>query len=674
MQDLGPGSEAVANYKAICNSIADSYPQSVSHGLQKDAIQNSLDARKSKRSTVRVEFEVIKNQKGEFFTFTDSNTTGLTGDVVASVDDYKSLHSDDHWARFEAFAFTKDDPDALGARGQGKFIFLRASKKYTMFYDTLRSDGIYRLGATKLSETGRSNHPKRGERWEDEFAKEMLEKYCGFNPLTEVGTRIIVVAPSKEVLDSIRNGEFADAIQETWFRAIEKKQLEVCINTEGKQTLIGLPANYPLPKTDSKKFKTWVYGKDFTDAVVSGSEFKIKNFHAAYLPDVEIPKAQQGIAILQNSMKITTLLMEMAPTEFKEKITGFVEFDKLLDQELRKGNNQHPNHYQLRWRSRIPRDIKAFVQGQLQEFGRKKLGIGEDPRERKKRTRDSAEQEAMKMLIQHASDLELALSRGRSSHSDPKPDPDPPPPPKHKKIGVSMAVQFPDGKKKPRVDWGEEMLVAADCFNKTEADVTGKFAIQVLQGDTVVEKLTDLNIVLPSRSTGLRKVKINNDGPFTINLNQSRYRSAGEYRIHATLVDISSGDKIDSATKRFWLAEDPPRRFPFNLKQASLETEHAWQPAGDINNDPTIYYNTNHPQYISCEDDGQNQADYLLNICLEGALHFILTRPFDEGEDPDYRPLDTNTITSAYSDEVPEKVYSEISRYLAKVRWRIYEA
>ncbi len=33
MSDLGEGSEAVADYITICNTIADSYPQSTAHGL-----------------------------------------------------------------------------------------------------------------------------------------------------------------------------------------------------------------------------------------------------------------------------------------------------------------------------------------------------------------------------------------------------------------------------------------------------------------------------------------------------------------------------------------------------------------------------------------------------------------------------------------------------------------
>ena len=95
-----------------------------------------------------------ENETGRFLTITDTNTKGLTGPVLLETDEYvDELQSDYHWARFESFAFTKDDPDAIGARGQGKFIFLAASRDYTMFYDSLRADGIYRLGATKATPT-----------------------------------------------------------------------------------------------------------------------------------------------------------------------------------------------------------------------------------------------------------------------------------------------------------------------------------------------------------------------------------------------------------------------------------------------------------------------------------------------------------------------------------------
>ncbi len=667
MLELGRSSrERPVNYVDLCDNIADTYPAGIAHGLQKDAIQNSLDARKSRKTIVRVEFNVVENSTGRFLTFTDTNTKGLTGKVISRNDDYKKLQANNHWARFEAFAFTKSDPDALGARGQGKFIFLRASNDYKMFYDTLRADEVYRLGATQATDTGCPIHPDRGEKWEDETATKKLAAHCGLQPLNKIGTRIIVCDPRDEVLNEIRNGGFVAAIQETWFCAIEKKQLEVSINGNA----VGLPNTFPLPGKDAKKTKTWIYKKDFDDDVVMDN-LKIKNFHVAYLPDTDIPEAQHGIAILQNGMKIIARPMTMAPMDMQAKITGFIEFDKLMDQELRKGHNQYPNHYELKWRSKIPRAIRLFIESQLEKFGREKLGLGEDPREKQKRTRDNAEKEAMKMLMRHAPDLNFASHKRKPIPPVPPTLPLPPPPPSHKNIGISMSVQFPDNNKKPRVDWGDEMRVSAYCFNKTQKSISGKLTIRVLHADTQVEELTDVPVNLPDGSVDLCTVPINNGNDFAINFTKHQYQKTGEYRVRAVLTDIVSGERVDMLTRRFWLNEDPAQKLPFNLVPGKLATKLAWRPQGDIDNDPTIYYNTEHPEFIRNQGDELDQADYLLNICLDGALHFILTRP-DAGT-PDYSPLNTAAIAGAAPDSVPDIVHDEISRYKAKVFWDVYE-
>ncbi len=679
MPDLGEGSEAVANYIAICNTVADSYPESKAHGLQKDAIQNSMDARKGK-SVVRVEFKVVKNEHDKtFLTFKDSNTTGLSGAVVQNVSDYKSLKQDDHWARFEAFAFTKDDPDALGARGQGKFIFLCASKQYKMFYDTLRDDGIYRLGATEATEVGRTVYPKRGNEWENNIAEAQLRKFCDLEPLEEVGTRIIVCEPIPEVLEEIENGLFERAIQETWFRAIEKGQLEVWLNVLGQNTKIELSSPYPLPKNDASQTKVWIYKKDFVDQAISSSDgtFKIKNFCAVHLSNHEIPEEFQGVAIIQNGMKICSLDMEMAPTDIRKRITGYIEFDKDLDRELRKGKNQSPNHYNLKWRSTTPRAIRSFINRQLEDFGRKKLGIGEDRREKQKRLRNTAEKEAMELLLRHAHDIDLQGTKKPGPGPTPESPPLPPTPPPNKEIGLILQTQFPNIEKKPRIDWGEEILLYLRCFNKTSDDVNGLVSARILQADTLIEELL-ANKPIKLKRAGENDLKpyyvvLSDGGPFKISIDQHRYKNPGEYRIRTALINADDGDEIDARTVRFWVAENPPKRMPFKLEPSPLPTEHAWQPGGDIDNDPTIYYNTNHPQYKLSQEDAEDQADYLFNICLEGALHFILTRPPNELGDVDYRPLNTNEIVSSDKDLIPEKVYKEINEYMSKVRWRRYE-
>ena len=198
MKIFREGRQRPADYIAICNNIADSYPSGTPHGVQKDAIQNAVDAAKG-RGAVNVKFDLIENAAGRFVTITDSNTSGLTGPVLRDVAEYdKELPDDYHWARFEAFAFTKEDPNAIGARGQGKFVFLRAAKSYTMYYDTLRKDGISRLGATQAQRTGCPILPAKDDApWEGAHAAALLKAECGLDSLGTIGARIIIVDPTE---------------------------------------------------------------------------------------------------------------------------------------------------------------------------------------------------------------------------------------------------------------------------------------------------------------------------------------------------------------------------------------------------------------------------------------------------------------------------------------------
>ncbi|GAI57700.1 unnamed protein product, partial [marine sediment metagenome] len=171
----------------------------------------------TKIKPLKFTFELMKNKKGSFFTMTDSNTRGLIGEVLKT-ENYDKLRESDHWARFEGFGFTTPNPDAIGARGQGKFIFLAASKDYSMYYDSLRKDGTYRLGATQATEV---DCPML--HWDGEEGRSKLKELTDLEPLSKTGTRIIIVNPIKELTDEIKNGDFIHAIEETWFRAIGKR-------------------------------------------------------------------------------------------------------------------------------------------------------------------------------------------------------------------------------------------------------------------------------------------------------------------------------------------------------------------------------------------------------------------------------------------------------------------
>ena len=673
--DLTHGRERPVNYITICDTIADSYPKGVAHGIQKDAIQNSFDARRG-GNTVEIEFHIVENAAGRFLTITDKNTFGLTGPVVTDLEVYSDgLPRDYHWARFESFGFTKDDPDAIGARGQGKFIFMKGSGDYTIYYDSLREDGVYRLGATRAQKTSCPILPATHETpWENGRAVNILAQQCGLDPLCSIGTRIIIKDPIEELLESIRMGEFERAIQETWFRVIEKKLLLVRISDSDQEKDLSLPSPFPLPNDDSKAVKTWILGKDFQDKLIGlqgGAKYSVKNFHVLYLNEGSIEEDMRGVTILHNGMKITSLEMTVAPTEVRKRVVGYIEFDRELERELRKGINQHPNHYDLRWRRQIPQAVKHYITARLDEFGKTKLGLGVDPREAKRRRRHNAEEWAMRRLQRFGRDLDLFGSKGKRL-----PRPDIPPPPA-KEIGVTINhFSFPDPKIAPRVNWGQAFeQLGVTTWNRTNENFSVATSLVVLHGDRIYQTLIDRERAELSAHSDRQF------GQFEIRVDQTSFAEPGEYRIKASIFDLRSGDQLDAVSRRFWVESDPPLRQPFNVEYVPgfPEPNHRrqWLATGGVNESPTLYINTDHPAYRSAENDEDELAELQLEILLEGALQFVLRRPDDKDGTPDYHPLDRASILGDNApierEAVPDRTFQEIARYLSEIRWRRFE-
>jgi hypothetical protein len=170
--DQATGRPTIVNWENILNRIVDDYEGFVTipHGVQKDATQNGWDARVKKKKGKHwgMRFSLQDNGLGtNIVVFTDWGTTGLTGRVLSGDDLNKDLPIEERWGRFENLAFTKDPTEeALGARGQGKFIFLAASKTKRIVYDTLREDGIYRFGARYFHAPAQTaGRPETGQYW-----------------------------------------------------------------------------------------------------------------------------------------------------------------------------------------------------------------------------------------------------------------------------------------------------------------------------------------------------------------------------------------------------------------------------------------------------------------------------------------------------------------------------
>jgi len=620
--DFSKGRHRPADYINICTSIADSYPMGIPHGLQKDGIQNAFHTA-SKSTPLKVTFEFITNKKGTFFTITDSNTKGLMGKVLET-EEYDTLRESDHWARFEGFGFTTPNQDAIGARGQGKFIFLAASEEYLMYYDSFREDRTYRLGATKATKT---DCPML--HWDEEEGRSKLKELTGLEPLSKVGTRIIIVNPIKELHNEIENGNFMTAIEETWFRSIEKGRIKIHVKTTNYDKVAKIPRLFPIPLKDTDKIKVWIKSNDEIK-LLSGERFKIKHLQIAYKKG-EAPEQFRGVAIIHNNMKITSINMEGVPVDITNNIYGFIEFDRDLDRELRKNYNQNPNHYDLIWRRAVPKAIKEYLKEELRKFGYEKIGIGINPHERRKRIRTVAEVDALRYLSKYAKELDLFGRKGGRV----KPPPPPPPPPPNKLIGIMLHnFNFPDPEKAPRVNWGEEIKdFEVQIFNKTKEHLKGRLRIFMLFGDKEIITVHDeKNIdIIPY-------LKPKPFGPFGITFSKNIYPDPGEYRLRIRLIT----DK-ESIAKRQWITE------------------------GILGRNPVLYYNTEHPSYKDTAEDSERLTDYLFEIFFEGSMDFILNRPVKEDGSPDYHPLDSERILKD-----PKEAYLEISGKIAEIRGKYY--
>lgn len=657
--DFSKGRHRPADYINICKTIADTYPLGIPHGVQKDGIQNAFH---TASGILEVSFELIENEKGIFFTITDSNTKGLMGDVLAPTE-YDSLSESDHWARFEGFGFTTPNPDAIGARGQGKFIFLAASKDHLIYYDSLRIDGTYRLGATQAQKT---DCPML--HWDEDEGRDKLRDLTNLKPLTKSGTRIIIVNPIEELQEAIKNGDFISAIEETWFRAIEKNMVKIHVKAFGKDEIARVPGIFPIPSKDTDKIKVWIKNNDMIK-LPSGERFRIKHLQIAYRKKGagEIPEQLRGVNIIHYGMKITSINLEEAPVDITDRIYGFIEFDRELDRELRKNYNQNPNHYDLQWRRIIPKTIKEYILEELRQFGYKKLGLGMDPRERRRKIRTAAELDALKSLSKYAKDLDL-FSRRKGSIVPPPPTHPPPPP--NKIIGVMLHnFNFPEPTRTPRVNWGEKIEdFEVKVFNKTGDSFKCRLRIFVLFGDKEIMSIHDEKNI--NVTPYLKQMPF---GPFTIIFLKDTFSDPGEYRLRIRLINEETSLEIDSLTKRIWVEKDPPFHLPFEVYQDDFTNKgpiakRQWITQGTLENNPILYYNVAHPCYKKVEDDKDLLTDYLFEIFLEGSIDFILNRPVKEDGTLDYHPLNAEKIKRD-----PKDAYYEITSKIAEIKYKYYE-
>lgn len=552
-----PRSEArstVINWLNLVNNIKDQYQQyaTVREGVQKDAIQNAWDARTNKHGNhwlLRFQLHTTSNPK--WFSFTDSGTYGLTGRVLRPEELELDLPEKERWGRFENLAFTKGPAEgSLGARGQGKFIFVAASESLRILYDSLRSDGTYRFGV-RWVETIDS----KVMHWDnDEARKKIIEYSPHLKPLTTPGARVVIHEPNAVLVNSVVSGEFARFISVTWWDILTR--FNACIEIDAGDgrgfQRVEAPPDFILPNKDTAQHLVSV--KENVCFGFGGKRYCVEKIHLVSAKDKDVPEDIRGIALQRGGMRVMRIEMKHVPSDIANKVYGFARFDRDLDEAMKA--LEDPTHFNLNLHKGVGRKVREIVEKALDDFARDQLGAGgampssSVHHDAAKRALAEMNRIAKMLGVQ----LRGAGTVGGTTSAGGAVLP--------VRISFVGGIEFPRSGS-PRVNYGESLKCKqVVLINDTDNVVRVRASLSVVQAETdaretLLEKDYTLN---PHDKSDLMT-------PFELAVVRAKF-ARGRWGLIQKVVALAAFKHDDTAyekgriaqelTHRFWVEEDPP--------------------------------------------------------------------------------------------------------------------
>ena len=643
MADFDPKNRRslVINVRAVVDQLIAGYKDKerrVSHWVQKDGIQNSWDARKDPKNTKqnwKCEFELIERGKDTFVTITDYGTWGLTGRRYDRKDlEQKDLPRNERWCRFENFAFANQnvkDQHLLGSRGRGKFVFSGASDNMTTLYDTLRDDKVYRLGMRTVEKLDAPN-----DFAEDQKAKDILKTKTNgiLAPLNHVGSRIIIMNPTQELVDDIKDGHMEQFISETWWEIIESFGAKIIVKHSGKQST-AKPFTETLPHSAMTSTKisrpvTSAEQKTFirNSVPIPDSKFRIKKLYILYDPDRTFDDRQLGISIQRAGMSITRHDMKELGSGLSEHMTGYVTLESGFENEMRK--TEGPEHYSYNWSAKPTKGLSFILKKLYREFAMKELGWKESKTAKATKSDKKANDRARNMANQIAKRIGIGKGPKKSTEKKKK---------RGKRTPQPMEIQlndlgFPDPDTE-RVNYGESIKkIGARVVNTTSHDI--KFGIKIEIRS--VERDVQVYGKFIYEDDNFSSKKGSKASPTisgyccnqTIKIDKSDF-TPGHYKVRAKLAILTpfgkykKSQEVDTSLKSFFVEVNPPEgglwekftAVDFSGFDGDDKTRRAYHKDGSRLGSYELCYNTVHADHKKIKDTDETaiaQYRYRLTV------------------------------------------------------------
>ncbi len=608
------------------------YVGDISHAVQKDAIQNSWDARGNDVSKWGMAFSFIEDSKGKkMLIMQDFGTTGLTGKILPTEEYDHDLSEEERWGRFQGLAFRRESSKVLGARGQGKFVFVGASNNSTIVYDTLRADGVYRLGVRRLGDI---------LELEGKEAVDLLKAYSpDLQPLSMIGSRVIIDEPVPELERALKTWKFMRYIQTTWWPLLSEYNAQIQVKVHEKESKVFLPKDLIFPSLDTQDLKVW--SKDRLPLDRKTSKGVMLNKLRFCWNKEQVAEDIRGIAIIRGGMVVERIpipdLLPSADPDLSKRIYGYVEGDMGVELLLKK--TEDPTHYRFGkragWgRKNIYGVIKDIVSGQLQLFASEKLGAEKGKTEEK----DYQTIKQFNSIVKAVGiSLEHLSSGGGGGGGGPIP----------RKNEISLSFPFPKSKITRRFEFDEELGgFFLTVNNETRHKATFMVKIETMQETLIREKIL-MKSYPPIRGHG-GKVR---DGPFVLRIDKSKY-TEGKCQLRARLINLEHQDyikgyELDQVIHVFWIAQDPPlsngpfreiKRSPtvieeLDNKAINVDGKVVPHPGGGYD----LIMNIGHPLYKEKCKIKENEPQYEIELMAK-KLPFVLLEenvpPFEGINEP----------------------------------------
>ncbi|MDD6388983.1 MAG: hypothetical protein PUA68_07980 [Bacilli bacterium] len=379
------------NFIGFINGVVDKYIEhpamGLIHGFQKDAIQNGWGHRINNTDWKMI-FKYIENEKGHFFIVEDCGNTGLIGnnyssDEIEELQIQGKLGPNEKLARFSSLYNSGGNTTSAGLYGQGKIMYQAVSQKYLEYFDSYTQEGKYYANFVDLDDTN-------NKAFEEKDAINYIKEKTGLDKKDTFGTRVIISDPIPELIDSLRNGQLLNDINETWWRIIAK--YNATIELYDGEKLIGIatiPDTYKKYYEDTKHSFIW-------KNISLEPEYRIKSIGFIYTDEENellVKNESTGeeydylgnIAYYRNDMKIGNVLEIDSlglDSKLKNRISGFLELDKEWEDKLKDNENQ--THYGVKSKNKKDyQKMKTAVISYLEEFlimkGLKKKNNHVDP-------------------------------------------------------------------------------------------------------------------------------------------------------------------------------------------------------------------------------------------------------------------------------------------------------